>query len=683
MYKAHKRNTREVQGTKLLTGTGFEPKGLGMISGIMVLVMALIGGCSGGEQVVVPFTQSPTRENTPTVELPTPTPLPKTLMVCLGSEPESLYRYSEAYLYGPTSREADAVLQALYDGPIDVLEYRFQPVILEKLPSLEEGDARIEVVGVGVDQVFYDPVARQPANLEIGDTYRPSGCVGDNCLRTYGGGTVEMDRMVVEYHLLPELRWSDGEPLTASDSAFAYQIDLSGDTPTPKHLVNRTQSYEALDDRTAVWTGIPGYLDPEFPSNFWPPLPQHQLSGIRPADLQSMEEVNRAPLGWGPYVVDTWEPGAELVLRRNPNYFRAAEGLPHFDLLVYRFLGRGTVDGVDQLLTEECDVLDETALTGALDLELVDPELLGSLEQLAGSGDLTLQGTPGAEMERWDFNLNPRSGSSVPGWLLDLEMRQLLASCVDRERVVQGLLVGFGSVPDGYLPPSHPDSLEGLTSYAYEPERVQARLLELGWQPSEGEPDVPWIARGVAGVRLDTPLSFSASLLDSPANRELASRIAEDLAGCGFEVQFEYLSAAELFQPWPEGPVFGRSFTSVLWPWPSWVSPLCEAFAGWEIPEGENPRGVNVTGFQKADYDQGCARLLSGLPENPAYQEGVAATQRAFVEGLPSLPLFMRPRIVAHRPELCGVQPDPTAFSALWNVEIWAMGEDCQGEGNP
>jgi peptide/nickel transport system substrate-binding protein len=41
---------------------------------------------------------------------------------------------------------ARSVLSAIYDGPMDVVEYGYEPVILEKIPNLEDGDAQIETV---------------------------------------------------------------------------------------------------------------------------------------------------------------------------------------------------------------------------------------------------------------------------------------------------------------------------------------------------------------------------------------------------------------------------------------------------------------------------------------------------------------------------------------------------------
>ena len=45
-------------------------------------------------------------------------------------------------------------------------------------------------------------------------------------------------------------------------------------------------------------------------------------------------------MGWGPYTVKEWVKGDHIELEKNPLYFRAGEGLPAFDKLIYRFLGQ-------------------------------------------------------------------------------------------------------------------------------------------------------------------------------------------------------------------------------------------------------------------------------------------------------------------------------------------------------
>ncbi|MGD2144400.1 MAG: hypothetical protein PVF54_07980, partial [Anaerolineae bacterium] len=87
-------------------------------------------------------TPSPRPSLVPT-DSPTPTPLPpKELTICQGEEPNTLF------IYGGPSRGARHVLAAVYDGPFDTRDYELQPVILERVPSLETGDVAVKTVFV-------------------------------------------------------------------------------------------------------------------------------------------------------------------------------------------------------------------------------------------------------------------------------------------------------------------------------------------------------------------------------------------------------------------------------------------------------------------------------------------------------------------------------------------------------
>lgn len=638
----------------------------------------MLAACNAPTELDLPLTLEPTTEviETPFL-LPTPEPYETdSLVVCLSREPESLYRYHPAYLYGGTARQADTVLQAVYDGPIDVLGYVYRPVILEKLPSFADGDARLLPVQVTADEVYLNPVSLQPENLEVGKPFLPSGCEQASCITTYAGGQVSMDQMVVEFGLTPGLVWSDGSPLTARDSVFAFELDAAKDSPPPNsYQVDRTMSYEMIDDQSLHWTGIPGFVDSEYMSNFWSPLPEHVLGGLTPEELLTDDGANKFPLGWGAYKIVQWEPGQFILAERNPNYFRAGEGLPAFAQLMFRFVGEDQRSSIDQLLTQECDFLDETAIADILDVDSVDFTSLAILTQLDAEGSVALSWTSGSEMERLDFNLvpvDPDAGFDFS----DPTLRTVIASCIDRESLVDQALFGMSEVPDSYLPPTHPLYAQGEI-IEFNPERANDTLDEIGWV-SDGV--AGRIASGVPGVLDGTPLRFQYQTTPTSYHGEIAEKILADLQRCGIEVEIQTVAAADLYAPWPEGAVFGRRFETVGWAWPSWVSPLCEMFSSQEIPGQDNPLGINATGFSVSDYDQACSAILLSHPENSIYLDSVRRTQEIFSQQKPAVPLFMRPRVVAHIPDLCGINVDPSAFSALWNIESLWRGECIEDE---
>ena len=150
----------------------------------------------------------------------TPEPVvvePRTLVICLGQEPDTLYPYGGSML------AVSQVLEALYDGPVDSRTYAYQPIILAKLPSLADGDAVINVVDVVAGDLVVDDDGNVGA-LAADMVVRPAGCNAPDCAITYDGtSALQMDQMAVTFQLLPGLTWSDGTPLTSADSVVCLR----------------------------------------------------------------------------------------------------------------------------------------------------------------------------------------------------------------------------------------------------------------------------------------------------------------------------------------------------------------------------------------------------------------------------------------------------------------------------
>jgi peptide/nickel transport system substrate-binding protein len=577
----------------------------------------------------------------------------------LRDEPSSLYLYSDL------TPEANAILEAVYDGPVDTRAYGFQPVALEKLPAFADGDLRVETAAVGEGDLFFNPESRQPDNLRVGSPYLPDGCASGDCAETYGGGRVRMDQLVAEFRLLPDLRWSDGHPLEASDSVFSFQLDADPGTPSTKYAVDRTYAYERVDERTVRWTGIPGFRDTRIASYFWSPLPEHMLGGIAPAELP-VSPAARSPLGWGPYQIEEWTSGRQVRLASNPSYARAGEGLPRFERLIYRFLGPDSTSGLEQLSTGECDVLDESVLG---DIPLSD------IRSAAASGEIVLS-VAGGPMERLDFRVSALSDGRA-SFTADPRTRRGLAGCVNRDRLEADLAGGWTAVPSTFLPPDHPEFRAPDEPVGLEPAIAQATLESAGWLDEDSSASTPRRARSVEGVEDGTELVLTLGTSDDGFHRSIADALVADLAACGIGLEVRAFSAADLFAPWPDGPALNGSLDLIAWGWPALDSTSCELFSTREIPGDKNPLGVNATGWSDVDFDRSCLRLMTGEVGEPSYEEALVLVQNRLAASLPVLPLFLRPRMVATTPDVCGFQADPSALTVLGALEAARRGEGC------
>jgi len=628
-----------------------------------------------------------------TIHVVTPTPEPegpRTLVICQGTEPDSLFPYSARTLASRQIREA--IAEGAYSA-FDDNSYAYQPVILEKLPSLSDGDAILEVVTVGEG----DTVVDADGNIVVLDTDAdppirliPAGSVESVI---YQGGEFQMDQLSATFKLLPDLLWSDGEPLTAADSVYAFNLSVEGDK-LGVFQIERTASYEAIDDQTTVWTGLPGYQNTTYFVHFFGPAPEHAWGQYSKEELFEAMKSDLKPIGWGPYVIDEWVRGESITLHKNPNYFRAAEGLPRFDALIYRFVGDNASASIAALLSGECDILAQSTVLEAQSQLLLD---------LQAEGQLNVTFATGTVWEQISFGIQPREyddgyqlGVDRPDFFSDVRTRQAFAMCIDRQAIVDEVLLGQSIVIDSYLPPQHPLYNPEVRRYEFDVLAGSALLEEVGWVDEDGDPGTPRVAQGVPNVPDGTLLEVSYETTNGSLRQQIAPMVKASLARCGIQVNIQYKSPPDFFADGPEGPIYGRRFELGQFAWLTGAAIPCAIYLSNVVtgPAGETWVSVqdgvertfgvngwdywNYPGFANEEYDAACNAGYYSLPDMPEHAAAHKEAQRIFAEQLPVVPLFLRTKLAATRPDMCGFIMDPTNNSEFWNIEEFDYGEGCE-----
>jgi len=616
---------------------------------------------------VIPETPAPTPPLSGT-----PTPAARSLTVCLGEEPNTLYPY------GSLNSAARSVLSAIFDGPMDVVEYEYESIILEKIPNLEDGDAQVSPITVTAGTEVVDS-SGDLVLLSTGDKVRPSGCRSDDCAITYDGSTaIQMDQLVVTFTMLEGLMWSDGEPLTASDSIYSFGLASDDDTAVSKFVVDRTQTYEAADDQTLQWWGKPGFIDPDYYTNFWMPLPEHAWSQFTPAELLREEIASKMPIGWGPYIIDEWEAGKSLHFIKNLNYFRADSGLPKFDELTF-LITPDTDAALTALLDGTCDVLDPSI---RLDGQV------GLLQQMQTDGQAKLLTAQTMTMEwlgigilpaSYDDGYNATANGDRLDFFGDVLMRQAVALCLDRQKVVDTVLFGLSQVPDSYIPSDHPLHNGNIQTYEFNPAAGIQLLEQAGWLDHDNDPSTPRHAVRVPNVRLDIPLVLNYLTTSATQRHQVADIFTQSLGECGIGLNPIYYSAVDFYAQGPEGPLFGRQFDLAEYAMGvNSLEPQCSWFTTSQIPTDANHWvGTNVSGYKNPDFDAACQKALQSLPTDPEYDSSHQEAQAVFASDLPSIPLYLRLRVAAARPDFCGFTLDPSSSSALADIEAFDYAEGC------
>lgn len=594
-----------------------------------------------------------TPEPTPTDAPPTPTPRPpKDLVVCMSQEPRSLY------LYDDTSLAATAVRHALYESPVTSRSYDYQAQGLVKLPSLEDGDALLEIIEVGEGSRVVSASGR-PTTLTAGISVVDAA--GE--VVVFDGSTpIQMTRMTVDFTFQP-LVWSDGTPVTADDSVFSFEVAADRETPRPDTTVDLTESYTALDELSVRWVGLPGFLDNTYFNNVWTPLPRHQLESFTAEELLVAPEVTQTPLSHGPFVVEEWLPGATIRLVPNEHYYRAADGLPYLSSLTFRFFSRDEVANPARItaeITGGCHILTN---------DLVTLDALPGLAEAEASGDLLIHTVNGEVFEHIAFGVDPvfAYANNRPDWFEDVRVRQAIALCTNRQRLVDELMHGRVTVMDTFVPNEHPLHPTDAAQWPYDPQRANTLLDEIGYVDADGD-----------GIRQDieagVPFSITLGTDNaSPLRSSIIEMVREDLAACGINANTYTRAAGTWFAEGPVGPLFGRRFDLAQFAWVNRIQPDCGLYLSSNIPgpveEGFGGwNNVNVSGWANEAYDAACRQAQTLLPGTPGYEENHRHTMRLFSQELPALPLFPSVKAAVTSPNVLNFQLDPTQPSALWNV---------------
>lgn len=587
--------------------------------------------------------------------VPTEAPvLPKDLVVCQAQEPDTMYPYGGSML------AAIAVQHAIFENSFTTLSYDYQAQAVEKLPSLEDGDAVVNVVEVNTgDRVL--TAADEPKELAEGDVIINA----DGEEVTFDGTPVMMEQMVVDFTMKPTV-YADGTPVTAADSVYSFNLAADPDTPTVKTVTDRTAAYEATGDLTTRWTGLPGYKDSTYFLNFWTPFPEHLWGGYTAAEMLTAEDVSRLPVGDGPFKIVEWIPGDSIRLVKNEFYYRADEGLPYLDSVTFKFIP-DTNQLLAQLLSGQCDIGTQDALSSNEAPFLIEAEASGLLVPYFQTGTV---------YEHMDFNIDPYGdyANTRYDWFEDVRVRQALTMCTDRQGMVDNIMYGKSEVIQSYVPSVHPlYPAEGLTEWPYDVEAANALLDEAGYDQRDAD-----------GFRLDPSGARFAPRAETTAGNAMREQIMqifkENLAECGVDVQIGFLPSSEWFADGPDGPLFGRRYDLGEFAWLTGVEPSCGLYQSNQVPgpsEEVNPKtglnyngwgGQNNTGYVSEAFDAACIKATQNLPGTPEYEEGHKEAQVIFSQDVPVIPLFLRLKVAAARAEVLNFGVDPTQNSEMYNI---------------
>ncbi len=429
--------------------------------------------------------------------------------------------------------------------------------------------------------------------------------------------------LVITFHLRKNVRWHDGQPFTADDVLFTYEKlkDPKVHTPYSSDFED-VSSLKAIDPYTVRVT---------YRKRFAPGLASWGM-GIVSRHVYGTGDfnnhpANRAPIGTGPYRFKEWKTDQYILLEANPDYF---EGKPNIQRYVYRIIPDSSV----QFLEMRNQSIDSISLT---------PDQFKAYDAIFEHHQRYRY--PSFKYVYVGFNLkNPL--------FKDIRIRQALAYAIDRQTMVQGIVLGLGQPITGPFPVTSWAYNSAVQPMPYDPQRAKNLLAECGWKP------------GADGRLMKNGKPFTFTLMTNQGNkvRQLCSEvIQQQLKKVGIEVTVRIVEFSTFIHQY----IDKKNFEAIVMGWQLGRDP--DNYAMWHTSQQKEGQ-YNFCGYENAQVDEWLVKARETF-EQSERQALYRKIHAQIANDVPYIFLYCPDELLAVHKRFRG--PAVAPLGLAWNFKDW------------
>lgn len=330
---------------------------------------------------------------------------------------------------------------------------------------------------------------------------------------------VSDDGMTWTVTIRDDVKFTDGEKLTAEDVAFTYNTLRDNSSVNDFTMLKEAR---ALDNTTVEF-------DMNRPYSIWPYT--MAITGIVPEHAYG-PDYGTNPIGSGRYIMKQWDKGQQVIFEANPDYYGDA---PKMKTVTVLFMDE--------------DAAYAAALSGQVDLAYTS----------AAYSDQTVAGFSLFDCKTVDnrgFNLPviPAGETDENGVALgndftsDVSVRRAINLAINREEMIDHVLNGYGTVAYSvcdqmpwYNPAAETD---------YDPDMAKAILKEDGWEAGEDGILTKDGVRAEFTLMYPTGDSVRQALAEDTANQLKAFGINVTTEGVGWDTAYDRAQSTPLMWGW-------------------------------------------------------------------------------------------------------------------------------------
>ncbi|MED1202512.1 oligopeptide ABC transporter substrate-binding protein [Heyndrickxia acidicola] len=298
--------------------------------------------------------------------------------------------------------------------------------------------------------------------------------------------TIGSDNKSITIKVKDGVKWSDGQPLTADDIIFPYEVMGSkdyngvryGDNTITQDIVGMAAYHagkaktisglQKIDDKTVKISF--NHVNPGLLTGIWSyAMPKHYFKGVPISKMATSDQVRKKPIGFGPFEVSKIVPGESVEFTANPNYYK---GKPLLNKVILKVVNPQVV--VKSLQNGDIDIAEfpSSSYKGN-----ENPKNYKYIARLNYAYSYI-----GFKLGHWDAKNNVAvADPNSP--MANKSLRQALGYALDMKTIsqkfYQGLSFPANSIIPSFFSRYHDDNIKG---YTFDPEKAKKLLDAAGYK---------------------------------------------------------------------------------------------------------------------------------------------------------------------------------------------------------
>jgi len=417
---------------------------------------------------------------------------------------------------------------------------------------------------------------------------------------------ISQDGKIYNFSLRQDLKWHDGQSVTADDIVFTVEMLRLGNPSLPSDVQEFWKTVEVKGMGSNIQFRLPEPFAPFLDYATFGIIPRHLLKGLS-GDSFINSPFNLQPVGTGPFqferlIVDNGRISG-VVLRANKDYHGQK---PNLSQIVFLFYPNsiGALTAVKENRAQGISKL-------TMDI----------LPQALAYPNLSVYSSRKPEMSVLLMNLkNPEVA-----FFQEVQVRKAILRSINRQWTVDNLMQGQAIQADGPIFPGTWAYYDGIKPVGFDPDIARRDLKENGWVLA-GETDT-------IRSKKEVFLKFKLTVPDTEKHKNLAGAIQRDLAAVGIQADLEILPYESILND----RLNPRTYQAALVDLNLSKSPDPDPYPFWDQVQATGGQNYSQWDHRVASEMLEQARITTNLDERARLYRNF---QLIFEDEVPAIPLF-------------------------------------------